>query len=144
MKPASTDSTELLRRVRQQLILAQVRIMELEDLRDELTPKVTEAARMQQAAQLLADEKTDLARHLERVVADNQRQLAAAEERTGQLQREIDSATRLNHTQQTELQGLADKLAAATVRLNELAAEIGALKASRSWRWSAWLRALGL
>ena len=44
MKPAPAESTaELLHRVRQQLILSQVRIMELEDERDELAPRLAAA-----------------------------------------------------------------------------------------------------
>ncbi|MBP7481691.1 MAG: hypothetical protein KA788_04075, partial [Lacunisphaera sp.] len=45
--------------LRQQLILAQVRLMELEDIRDELTPQLAEAEQLLVAAQTLADQKSD-------------------------------------------------------------------------------------
>ncbi|NBR58546.1 MAG: hypothetical protein EBT89_05215, partial [Opitutaceae bacterium] len=68
MKPAPAESTaELLHRVRQQLILSQVRIMELEDERDELAPRLAATATLLTAAQTLADQKIDEAGHLETV-----------------------------------------------------------------------------
>ena len=68
MKPAPAESTaELLHRVRQQLILSQVRIMELEDERDELTPRLAATETLLTAAQTLADQKIDEAGHLETV-----------------------------------------------------------------------------
>ena len=58
------ESAELLQRVRQQLILAQVRIMELEDVRDELAPRLAQVEDLLTAAQTLADAKLDEAAHL--------------------------------------------------------------------------------
>jgi chromosome segregation ATPase len=69
------ESAELLQRVRQQLILAQVRIMELEDVRDELTPRLAETESLLAAAQTLADQKLDEAAHLAGVRDDLQAQL---------------------------------------------------------------------
>jgi len=74
MKPASQEPAALLDLLRQQLILAQVRIMELEDERDELAPRLAETSVLLAAAQTLAEGKVDEATHLEKVRADLQAQ----------------------------------------------------------------------
>src|SRR5687768_15134005 len=74
MKPdpaAPADQTALLR---QQLILAQVRIMELEDTRDELGPQLAGAEKLLAAAQTLADAKLAESAHLATVLAGVQAQ----------------------------------------------------------------------
>lgn len=147
MKPDSSEPTELHQRLRQQLILAQVRIMELEDARDDLAPKLVEAEKLQRAAQQLADQKVALARNVDAIVADFTARLAAAEQRAAQLQRELGAVTTLLQQQKTELAALEKKLAestaanaAANARVAELDAELRAMKASRRWRWTTWLR----
>src|SRR3954471_1587375 len=70
MTPAPSETAELITRLRQQLILAQVRIMELEDERDQLSPKLAEIENLLAAAQNLADRKTDEAAHLARVLTE--------------------------------------------------------------------------
>ncbi|MDI1318910.1 MAG: hypothetical protein PSW75_01785, partial [bacterium] len=70
MKPDSQEPADLLNLLRQQLILAQVRIMELEDERDGLTPRLAELTQLLAAAQTLADRKLDEAAHLEKVLTD--------------------------------------------------------------------------
>ncbi len=71
MKPRPPDDpAELVHRLREQLILAQVRIMELEDARDEIGAQRTETERLLQEAQKLADQKMEALTHLERVHAD--------------------------------------------------------------------------
>lgn len=238
MKPAPAESTaELLHRVRQQLILSQVRIMELEDERDELVPRLAATATLLTAAQTLADQKIDEASHLETVrvkienfraelqqnhdhlrhmqhvtnealnaargqlvsaeaalaasrsQADTQRQqitelqsqltaaqasaqdltrkftqacaqLATSETAAGELRRQLtENSTRLatrefdlshNQAALAELQNQFAQLRTATTnerlareqRLAQLDEEARRLKASRSWRWTAWLRAL--
>src|SRR5512135_2648081 len=75
MKPPPSDKpAELLHHVREQLILAQVRIMELEDTRDELAARQTEIEALLRGAQTLADQKTDVLSHLEKVHAELQAQ----------------------------------------------------------------------
>ncbi len=184
MKPAPSETAELLHRVRQQLILAQVRIMELEDVRDELGPRLAETDKLLASAQTLADQKTGEATHLARTLSDLQAQyehmrhmqhitsealndsrceladvatnltaaitrLAATEQRAGQLQKEVGLLT--NETGQLnarigqlgrELVELKTTAASRLARINELDAEMRALKISRSWRWTAWLRAI--
>ncbi|MCW5548585.1 MAG: hypothetical protein KIT44_06435 [Opitutaceae bacterium] len=177
MKPAPEASADLPTRLRQQLILAQVRIMELEDVRDELGPRLAALEQLLTQAQTLADQKTDEAVHLERVRADLQQQLdhlrhmqhvtnqaleearaalAAAEGReqnlvseTGRLTKLVaekaDLLRELNARHDTLAQRLQLTLEESTqrlARLNTLEAEQRAMKASRSWRWTAWLRSL--
>ena len=147
MNPASSEPAEFLHRLRQQLILAQARIMELEDARDELAPKLIEAEKMQRAAQQLADQKVDLARNVDNLVADFTARLSTAEQRAAQLQRELSEATKLLQQQKAAFAALekniADTTAAnsvANARIAELDAELRAMKASRRWRWTTWLR----
>jgi chromosome segregation ATPase len=111
MKPRPPDDpAELLHRLREQLILAQVRIMELEDTRDELTPRLAETMALLKGAQSLADEKVDALAHLEKVHADLQAQFQhmrhmqhVTNEALNETRRQFaDTAARL---QQAELQG---------------------------------------
>ena len=189
MKPAPAESTaELLHRVRQQLILSQVRIMELEDERDELAPRLAATATLLTAAQTLADQKIDEASHLETVRVKIEKfraelqenhdylrhmqhvtnealnatrgQLATSEATAGELRRQLsENGTRLasrefdlsqNQAALAELQNQFAQLRTATTterlareqRLAQLDQETRGLQASRSWRWTAWLRAL--
>ena len=177
MKPAPPETAELLHRVRQQLLLAQVRIMELEDVRDELSPRLAETAGLLAAAQTLADTETDKAGHLATTLSglqaqyehmrhmqhvtnealnDTRRQL---EETTAGLaettrQREnlradlaalTDRAAQLESSLRQRDRDLGEAQATAAKRLeygHQRDQEIRALRASRSWRWTAWLRAL--
>jgi chromosome segregation ATPase len=177
MKPDPAAPADQLNLLRQQLILAQVRIMELEDVRDELGPKLTGVENLLAAAQTLADAKLAESAHLTKVLADLQAQcghlrhvqhvtntaleaargqladvttrLAAAEQRGQQWQKEIidlaAQAGQLNQTLGKLSLELAETATLATTRLeriNQLDAEVRSMKASRSWRWTAWLRSL--
>ena len=149
MKPDSSEPTELPQRLRQQLILAQVRIMELEDARDELGSKLIETENLQRAAQLLADEKISFAQNANALVADCAAQLAATAQHAAQLRSELDETTKLLQQKTVEFaileKGLAEATAAVSAaqsRVSELDAEMRSLQASRSWRWTAWLRSL--
>ena len=177
MKSAPSETAELLHRVRQQLILAQVRIMELEDTRDELAPKLADTEELLTAAQVLADQKTDEAAHLAKTLAalqaqyvhlrhmqhvtnealnDTRRQLAEStgrlatgDQQRGQLQRELITLADEAGSLTTEIGRLGMDLAEANstvaARLKqvlELGAEVREMKASRSWRWTGWLRSL--
>jgi chromosome segregation ATPase len=194
--PEPQEVTEFQTRLREQIILDQVRIMELEDTRDELGLKLAETERLMQAAQTLADGKIDQLNHLEKVHEDLQAQCRhlrhiqhvtneALNETRGKLEEANahlaeakahldETAARLSavekHAEQVEndlatLRVEADELAAiiqrleerghqldrelaevnatATARLqriNELDAEVRAMKASRSWRWTKFVR----
>ena len=75
MKPRPPDDpAESLHRLREQLILAQVRIMELEDSGAEGAGRRAEIETLLQAAQVLADQKADALAHLEGVHADREAQ----------------------------------------------------------------------
>jgi chromosome segregation ATPase len=192
MKPRPPDDpAELPHRLREQLILAQVRIMELEDARDELTPRLAETAALLKGAQALADAKVDALAHLEKVHADLQAQFQhmrhmqhVTNEALNDTRRQLaDTAARLqqaeahdraleaqNHSLRQELgsveahaaqldeslqrlgercrqveHDLAEANATAATRLQrigQLDAELRAMKTSRSWRWTRFIRAI--
>lgn len=171
------SSEELIAQLRQQLILAQVRIMELEDARDELLPKFSETKMLLEAAQSLVETKVEEADHLTQVRHDLQNQyehlqhiqhvtnkalestrsdLCNKQQQVEALQREIEQLHaligQLNeevHTQQERSTDLEQNLAfsretadAHAKRIEQLDSELRAMKASRSWRWMAWLRSI--
>ena len=177
MKSADLDPAALVHRMRQQLILVQVRIMELEDARDEAGARLAECQELLRAAQTLADGKLDEATHLEKVRADLQAQYdhlrhvqhvtnealnaarheladagealaterqnsAALESRLSQVNEARRRLEEMHHDATRRLHEAAAVLAAREQRLAELDAEIRTMKTSRSWRWTAWLRAL--
>lgn len=170
MNPAHPVSGEMLQRVRQQLILAQVRIMELEDTRDETGARLGENERLLQAAVTLADQKMDEAAHADKVRADLQARfiqlqqiqqeaqaaLGAAQVRLAEAERALaagkqgaaDLAAQLRQVRETEsklttqLHEITATSAARQQRIGQLDAEIRAMKSSRCWRWTAWLRSL--
>src|SRR6187549_879288 len=67
MKSDPQAPSDLLALLRQQLLLAQARIMELEDERDELAPRLAETSTLLAAAQTLAEQQSDAAGHAEKV-----------------------------------------------------------------------------
>jgi chromosome segregation ATPase len=177
MKPDSQAPSDLVPLLRQQLLLAQVRIMELEDVRDELAPRLEETRGLLVAAQALAEAKVDEAAHLEKTRADLQAQfehlrhtqhvtnaaleaaradLATQRARQSALLDEIadlqslsrqlaeaESAHRARSAgQEAALNHLRTEHAALAARIADLDASQRALKASRSWRWTAWLRSI--
>ncbi len=142
MKPDHPDPAETFQRVRQQLILAQVRIMELEDVRDETAARLGETESLLRAAQALADQKLDEAAHAEQTRADLQAQFAhlqhvqhVTHEALGIASKQLEEARQVLELQLRET-------ATRQQRIEQLDAEIRSLRSSRSWRWTAWLRAL--
>lgn len=170
MNAVPPEPADLVQRLRQQMILAQVRIMELEDERDELAPRVTELENLLTSAQKLADQKLEEAAHLDQVRAGLQAQfehmrhmqhvtnealnatrsqLAAAQQALAEADARATSqeaaltSLRTNLAQgASDLQAARNALQAHSERIAQLDAELRALKTSRSWRWTAWLRAL--
>jgi hypothetical protein len=143
MKPAQPDPAEILPRVRQQLILAQVRIMELEDARDATAARLDDVEKLFQAAQALADQKLDEASHAEKTRAGLQIQFE-------NLQRDALATTHALESARAQQVEISQKLdthlrdaALQQQRLAQLDVELRRLKSSRTWRWTAWLRALG-
>ena len=146
MTPPPLESTKLINTLRQQLILAQVRIMELEDERDQLTPRLNEVQLLLAEAQNLVDTKLDETVHLQQVVADSQAQAATLQNQLTQSAAEL--STLRNQLEQSERvatdlkQQLTESVTKLTTRLNQLQREIDRCHSSRIWRWTAWLRAL--
>lgn len=175
MKPAPEEPADLSTRLRQQLILAQVRIMELEDSRDELVPRLAGVEQLLGQAQKLVEQKMEAATHLEQVRVELQAQydhlqhvqhvtntaLEATRTEVSTLQDQVSALlteTEALHTltqqlasteqaqrerlkqQAEEINALRDESTTRLARINTLDAEIRAMKASRSWRWTAWLR----
>jgi len=167
----------LIPRLRQQLLLAQVRIMELEDSRDECTPGLAQAESLLGEAQILAERKIEEAAHLEKVRIELQAQythlqhaqhvthtaleaarteITTKDQRIETLLQETELLQKLikelsgagqSHleritTLETELAGMRLEAAAHVSRIKQLDTERNDLKASRSWRWTAWLRAI--
>jgi len=192
MKPRPPDDpAESLLRLREQLILAQVRIMELEDAGAEGAARLAEIEALLGGAQALADQKADALAHLEGVHAaldaefqhlrhiqhvtnealnDTRSRLAAAEVRGRQADDRIgalDTQRRELEQQRADLESRVSRLdetrgrleeqscglerglgearamaAARAQRIEQLDAELGAMKASRSWRWTRAVRAI--
>lgn len=177
MKSDSQAPADLIPLLRQQILLAQVRIMELEDARDEQAPRLVETAALLAAAQQLAEQQSDAAAHAEKVRgalqaefdhlrhvqhvtnealntarADSAGHLArnagllAEIEKLHQLVHQLTEAERQHLSRQatleTELARARSESADRATRIEHLDAEQRALKASRSWRWTAWLRGI--
>ncbi len=140
MKPDPAAPADPLNLLRQQLILAQVRIMELEDLRDSQAPRITELERFLQSAQNLADQKIDESAHLEKILAD----LQAHCDRLNHALKLTDQALGATRTTLTETATCLNQRDETVSRLESAVkqkeGELRALHASRSWRWTAWLR----
>jgi chromosome segregation ATPase len=169
MNPAP-DQAELVHRMRQQLILVQVRIMELEDARDETANRLADCQQLLRSAQVVADGKIDEAAHLEKVRADLQmrheelqhvqhatnealnaarREHKAARETIATLEQRTTDQGEAIFALEGQVRGLEYTLQQANsatknhlARLAELEGEVRAMKQSRSWRWTAWLRSI--
>lgn len=136
MKPDPAAPADQLNVLRQQLILAQVRIMELEDARDELAPRLADLERLLAGAQALADAKLGESAHLATVLADTQAQGAHLRH----VQHETNEALTAARGQ---LQATAARAAAAEQRGAQLQKEIVDL-AAQATQLNATLGRLGL
>jgi hypothetical protein len=171
MNPAPAEPAEILHRVRQQLILAQVRIMELEDSRDEKAAKLEDVEKLLASAQAVTDRQLEEAGHLEKVRSDLQAQyehmrhmqhvtnealtatrelLASTEQERDRSQKEALTAKEQAITLNDCIAGLNGELneskTTASLRLDQisqLSHELAFVRNSRSWRWTAWLRRIG-
>ncbi len=140
MPSVPPESSDLVNRLRQQLILAQVRLMELEDARDTLAPKVAELTAVVRTAQSLADQKLDEAAHLARVLAEAQAHAAHLAQLHAQASADLAASRAQLATLETQLRQRDDLLAQNESVRAQLTAELRAIKASRTWRWTSWLR----
>jgi hypothetical protein len=142
MPSALPEPPDLVIRLRQQLVLAQVRIMELEDVRENLTPQLAGVEQLLRQAQTLADAKTGEAAHLERVLADQQVQFTRLNEAHQQAAQDLAATRAALAEANAQLARQAEAAAALTATAQRLEAELRAIRSSRSWRWTAWLRSL--
>lgn len=164
------EPADLVLRLRQQLILAQVRIMELEDARDELSPRLDATEQRLRETQSLADAKLEESAHQARVLTDLQAhcehlrhiqhlthtalehtraELAAAQASLARAEAELAAASTRNHRLDRDLEHLSARLGELEAlardraqRIATLEGELAAMKRSRSWRWTAWLRSI--
>jgi septal ring factor EnvC (AmiA/AmiB activator) len=170
MASSTADRDDVQNRLRQQLILAQVRLMEIEDERDAFAAKSAATSHLLAQAQAMADTKIGEAAHLQSTLTAlqahsehlrhqhhvAQQALAAAHEQLSRVEVSLRNEKEVTTGLQLQLvahngtlrelrasnQALLDESAARAARIAELDREQRAMKASRSWRWTAWLRSL--
>ncbi len=122
-------------RLQQQLILTEVELMKLEDLRDGLQTRVEAANRLRQDMQRLADQACAERDHLDHRAADLELSLRHTQEQLA-----------LARAREAEVQAAAATLQASLAQLQErhqqLAQRLAAIESSASWRWTAPLRRL--
>ncbi len=142
MTPAPTESAKLINTLRQQLILAQVRIMELEDERDQLSPRILELNSLLSEAQNLADAKLDETAHLQKVLADTQSHVTALQHQLTQSTAAITALRKQLDQSEQSVSDLNGRLNQTVTRNEQLQQEIKICHSSLSWRWTSWLRFL--
>ena len=128
MSPDAPDRPLSFARLQQQLILTEVELMKLEDLRDGLQTRVEAANRLRQDMQRLADQACAERDHLGRRAADLEASLRQTQEQLA-----------LAQARQAELQVSLSQL---QERYQQLAQKLAAIESSASWRWTAPLRRL--
>jgi hypothetical protein len=139
--PAPRDeSTQDFATLQKQLILAQVRILELEDLRDELQAAIQHRSKVFADLQVIADRSLLDAEHSYRTLDQERAEKAALKNRLETLQRSEADAARHLAACRDELTQAQTAAAAHASRIEILDRELRSVKASRSWRWSAPLR----
>ncbi len=170
MSSGGSDATPSLVALQRELILAQITLQELEDAREELLGRLAEQGRLQREAQDLADRALadhdhlatahrDLLAHRDHLqhvlhvtnealestrsqLRTTENDLAAAKTRSAELEADLKAiqaeAARLSR----ELAATAELAAQRAARIGQLDGELRAMKSSRSWRWTAWLRSL--
>jgi chromosome segregation ATPase len=119
--------------LRQQLILAQVRIMEMEDQNTSFSEQITENETLLKSAQQLADTKLDEVRHLTGVLATAQSQIEHQQQQQHALQQSLAET-------QAALASIQDRLRVAEQAALSAENELARIKSSRLWRWTRWLR----
>jgi len=117
--------------------------MELEDVRENLVPRLAESEKLLAQAQTIADQKTAEAAHLTQVLVGLQGQLAHLQQAHHLAAQDL-VATRAV-VEETSAQLARQSASAAQIESSrrQTETELKNIKASRSWRWTAWLRTLG-
>lgn len=142
MKPATTETADIVPHLRQQLILAQVRIMELEDTRDELNSRLAQIDRTLTEMQSIVQDRIAERDHLANQSLELETQLGFAHEQMGETTTSLlQSQAQMSDLQKTLAQ-IENTSAEHQNRVRELEILLRTLKSSRSWRWTAPLRSL--
>lgn len=149
--PAPRDEpVENLSLLQKQLILAQVQILELEDVQDELRTEIGQRAKILAELQVLADRALAESREAHITEAAAQQALNASREAQQALQATVESLRQETENMNrgiTQLQNaLSETNTAVATRAERIATldrELGQMKSSRSWRWTAPLRSIG-
>ncbi|MEO6992920.1 MAG: hypothetical protein ABI273_04795, partial [Lacunisphaera sp.] len=138
----TTETADLVPHLRQQLILAQVRIMELEDTRDELISRLAQINRTLTEMQSIVQDRI-----AERDVLANQS--LDLETHLGAARQQLDDSTTSllqSRARESDLQKMLARIENTSAghqgRVGELEILLRTLKDSRSWRWTAPLRSL--
>lgn len=136
------ETADIAQQLRQQLILAQVRIMELEDARDELASQLAQANRTLTEMQSMVHDRIIERDRLAGQNSQLEAQLSSERQQLGEIRLSfIQLQARESQLQKTlarnEITG-AERQA----RINELEAGLHGIKSSRSWRLTAPLRSL--
>lgn len=149
MPAPGEETADRLSPLQKQLILSQVQILELEDLRDELQAAINHRTKVFSELQTIADGALLESQESRQVATRSQETLDRAQAENAGLRRQIETLQRAeagiaeqlaaSRRQLADAQALA---AAHASRIETLDAELRHLKASRSWRWSAPLRSL--
>lgn len=147
-EPASQDEPiENLSALQKQLILAQVQILELEDVRDELQTRAAEHSKLLADLQSIADRSLAGLQNAHAAETTARQALARSENENREMQLKLGALRRDFETTSERLSKalkLVDQVegtaAAQKARIERLDAELKTLKASLSWRWTAPLR----
>jgi len=150
MTPAPEYSAHATDPLRKQLILAQVQLMELEDLRDELRSELDATRDLLGQNQKLGDDTLQAHDRLEAVHRDLQEECTRLHTSLRQTrEQEVGLAARLTEAQahlaerDRTLQDVHAVLATLRSRIEQLEISRLAFLRSRSWRYTAPLRAVG-
>ena len=135
--------------LRKQLILAQVQLMELEDLRDELRTGLVAAHALLHQNRQLTDSTLQTQDRIEAAHRELQEECTRLRTSLRQIrEQEVGLVARLTQSQadiaarDRTLQDVHAVLATLRQRIAQLETKQHALEASRSWRWTTPLRAL--
>jgi chromosome segregation ATPase len=135
---AQPDGSEL----RTQLILAQVRLMELEDERDAALARIAGVEKLLQKAQALADTAESERSRAQAETAAHASALELARADLAETIAQLEQTLAVLHDTEAALgqsRRVCDEQRHAAQDLEET---LTRLRASRSWRWTAWLRQL--
>lgn len=143
------ESADTLSLLQKQLILAQVQILELEDVRDGLQATIAARAKILTELQTLADRTLRETEEAKAAEAEARREFNALKQESEKLRFDLTTlqseATMHAQRLQETAAGLTEAkqaVAAKISRIESLDTELRTLKASRSWRWTAPLRSL--